>query len=410
MDTEKGGDELEADTITGRGKKRPPSPASPPRYGGEDSPMSTTVDDDGWNVSEEKGEDDDDEDQGTGLFKVNDFPRFSSDHFEQTSILYRYPGIYRRGPSPLSLYCALKDYPGTNKDSHWFARQYRLDDESEISLNNAGTIDCSKRCHWKPTDLLQLIDLKISGYLHTQPGHAKIFGFFAARDKIEPLRNYVYRRDIVNYESVPVNRKTGMARLSLTSPARGILISSHALFEFELCIRTEDPSEDEPKGDILIKGCTEIANMFGTESFVKTGRLCGEKCGLDVKFAVLNNAVQAIVDVEILSAPVCGLDLKLYAKTSGFSDVIRLFEGATEAGRRLSSVVAVGWRSHLDLCIKGSSADNDLLQNLPYEQWTCRFYASYHETMGEEVALDDLTKISVNVSWKTVDTSGILLD
>jgi hypothetical protein len=55
--------------------------------------------------------------------------------------------------------------------------------------------------------LLQLIDLKIAGYLHTQPGPAKMFGFFAARDRIEPLRNYVYRRGIDNYETVPVNRK-----------------------------------------------------------------------------------------------------------------------------------------------------------------------------------------------------------
>jgi hypothetical protein len=76
-----------------------------------------------------------------------------------------------------------------------------------VSVNNAGIVDCSKHCHCRPTDLLQLIDLKIAGYLHTQPGPAKIFGFFAARDRIEPLRNYVYRHGIDNYEAVPVERK-----------------------------------------------------------------------------------------------------------------------------------------------------------------------------------------------------------
>lgn len=176
-----------------------------------------------------------------------------------------------------------------------------------------------------------------------------------------------------------------MARLSLIGAAKGIVITSQALFEFELCVRTEDPSEDGPKGDILIKGCTEITNIHETESFVKTGRLYGEKCGLDVKFAVLQNAVQATVDVEILRAPVCGFDLKAYAKTSGFTDVIRLFEGAAKAGRRLSSVVAVGRRSHLDLCIRGSSVDSDPSQNLLYEQWECRFDACYHGTVSEEV-------------------------
>ena len=75
-------------------------------------------------------------------------------------------------------------------------------------MNNAQTIDCLEHCHCNATDLLQLIDIKIAGYRHTQPGHAKIFGFFAARDKIEPLRNYVYRRGIDNYEAVSVKRKT----------------------------------------------------------------------------------------------------------------------------------------------------------------------------------------------------------
>jgi hypothetical protein len=57
-------------------------------------------------------------------------------------------------------------------------------------------------------DLLQFIDLKIAGYRHAQPGSAKIFGFFATRDRIEPLRNYVYRRKIGNCEVVTVKPKT----------------------------------------------------------------------------------------------------------------------------------------------------------------------------------------------------------
>jgi hypothetical protein len=56
--------------------------------------------------------------------------------------------------------------------------------------------------------LLQFIDLKIAGYRHNRHGRAKIFGFFAARDTLEPLRNYVYRRDFDNCESVHVKRKT----------------------------------------------------------------------------------------------------------------------------------------------------------------------------------------------------------
>lgn len=57
-------------------------------------------------------------------------------------------------------------------------------------------------------ELLQFIDLKIAGYHHAQPGHAKIFGFFAVRDEIEPLRNYVYKREVDDYEAVSVKPKT----------------------------------------------------------------------------------------------------------------------------------------------------------------------------------------------------------
>jgi hypothetical protein len=180
------------------------------------------------------------------------------------------------------------------------------------------------------------------------------------------------------------------------------------LFEFELCVLTEDPSDDEAKGDILIKGCTEITNMHGAESFVKTGRLYGDKCGLDVKFAVLVNAVQATVDVEILRAPDCGgsFDLRLYAMTSGFSDAIRLFQGAAEAGSRLSSVVAVEWCSHLDLCIGGGSLSvgNGVLQSKPFEEWECRFDACYHGTVSEVVEFFGFAKVSVKVTWNAVGT------
>ena len=56
--------------------------------------------------------------------------------------------------------------------------------------------------------LIQFIDVNIAGYDHGRPGPARIFGFVAARDTIEPLRNYVYKREISNCEAVSVKRST----------------------------------------------------------------------------------------------------------------------------------------------------------------------------------------------------------
>ncbi|EEE53471.1 hypothetical protein OsJ_36605 [Oryza sativa Japonica Group] len=226
--------------------------------------------------------------------------------------------------------------------------------------------------------------------------------FRAFNDPLTDKRRHWHAID--NYEAVSVKPKTGMACLPLTSPARGICITSRALFEFQLCIRTEDSpeAEDEPKGGTLIEGCTEFTNILRSTSFTETVRLYGEKCGLGVKFLLLVNAVQATVDVEIIHSRACGLNLKLYAKTSGFSDVLRLFRGVAQSSRKISSVVAVVRRSHLDLCIEGSPADIDLGEKLPCTRWEHRFGAGFHGTVEEVVKLGDFTTISVKVTWKAV--------
>uniref|UniRef100_A0A0E0JBD6 DUF6598 domain-containing protein n=1 Tax=Oryza nivara TaxID=4536 RepID=A0A0E0JBD6_ORYNI len=353
MEIDGSGDELAAaaaaaaaSTDPGRGRKRPPSPSTPtPSDDGEDS-------DDGWAVSdsgsEEEEEEYDDEEEQEGMhrpFTVDDFPRLSSDHSVQTDALYDIPHL--------------------------------------LTVDNAGTVDCLNGCWCLSMNLLQFIDLRISGYCHTQPGRAKIFGFFAVWDDLEPLRNYVFRHGIDSYEAVSVKTKTGMACLPLTSPARD-----------------SPKAEDEPKGGTLIEGCTEFTNILRSTSFTETVRLYGEKCGLGVKFLLLVNAVQATVDVEIIHSRACGLNLKLYAKTSGFSDVLRLFRGVAQSSRKISSVVAVVRRSHLDLCIEGSPADIDLGEKLPCTRWEHRFGAGFHGTVEEVVKLGDFTTISVKVTWK----------
>uniref|UniRef100_A0ACD5XML7 Uncharacterized protein n=1 Tax=Avena sativa TaxID=4498 RepID=A0ACD5XML7_AVESA len=391
MEVDGGGDESAPSSGPGRGKKRLPSLSTSPSDG-EDSPTSEE-NDNPWAVT-----DDEEEDESQGKYRpftVDDFPRVST--YEQQDALYEDPEISLRGPK--ILWCSRAFKP--EDDSHPCGYQYRLSDESEISVNNVGTIDCSNECRCLSMDLLQFIDLKIAGYRHVQPGSAKIFGFFASRDQIEPLHNHVYRREFENYEAVTVKPKTGMARLSLGSPARGICMISHVLFEFKLCVCTEVPPENGPKDDLLIEGCAEFSTIMETKSFIQNRRIYGEKCGLDVKFLVVLNAVQAFVDVEILRAPSCGFNLNLYAKTSGFSDVIRLYRGSAEAGCRMSSVVAVELCSHLDLRIEGTLKDDGgVCRNLLSSVWEDSFGSWYH---GMVVNLNESTMVSVKITWRTVD-------
>ncbi|KAI4974956.1 hypothetical protein ZWY2020_048563 [Hordeum vulgare] len=285
MEVHGGGDESETEM------KTPHSPSGPPSDDADwAKSTASTEDDDYWTVSDDEEEDEDDDKYHH--FTVDDFPRVSSDHCEQSDALYLNSDI-QRGPPTIRLFRAF-NVPLVEKHKHCFGDQYQLYDESEINVNNnITTVNCSHGCRCNSIGVLQFIDLKIAGYRHAQPACAKIFGFFAARDGVEPLRNYVYRRGIDNYEAVNVNRDTGIAHLSLTSPARCICMICRVFFEFKLCVRTDDQQEDGPKDDLLIEGCTEFVNMFKTGPFIEFRRLYGEKCGLDMKFLVLQNAVQA---------------------------------------------------------------------------------------------------------------------
>nr|ABA99686.1 expressed protein [Oryza sativa Japonica Group] len=271
------------------------------------------------------------------------------------------------------------------------------DEEEQEGMHRPFTVDDFPRLssdHSVQTDALYDIPhLRLRG-----PSPLSLFRAFN-----DPLTDK--RMHCTSLDCIITHLLVGMACLPLTSPARGICITSRALFEFQLCIRTEDSpeAEDEPIGETLIERCTEFTNILRSASFTKTVRLYGEKCGLDVKFALLVNAVQATVDVEIIHSPACGLNLKLYAKTSGFSDVIRLFRGVAQSGRRIRSLVAVVRRSHLDLCIEGSPADIGLGEKLPCVRWEHKFGAGFHRTADEVVKLGDFTTISVKVTWKAVD-------
>ncbi|KAI5006375.1 hypothetical protein ZWY2020_033618, partial [Hordeum vulgare] len=90
-------------------------------------------------------------------------------------------------------------------------------------------------------------------------------------DRITPYRKHAFF-------------SSGIAHLSLISPARCICMICRVFFEFKLCVRTDDQQEDGPKDDLLIEGCTEFVNMFKTGPFIKFRRMYGEKCGLDMKF------------------------------------------------------------------------------------------------------------------------------
>uniref|UniRef100_A0A0A9EI59 DUF6598 domain-containing protein n=1 Tax=Arundo donax TaxID=35708 RepID=A0A0A9EI59_ARUDO len=192
-----------------------------------------------------------------------------------------------------------------------------------------------------------------------------------------------------------------MARLSLTSPARVISMTSRALIEFELHAQSEDESNGE--NGPIIEGCTELYSTYASKSFIGHERMYGERCALDIKYVVLMNAVEARVEIKTLSLGTIGgnVNMKLYAKTSGFSEVIRLFEGAVpKPGCTMSFVLAAEKRNGFDLYIEGSPRVDPILAQKP-SWWRRGFIADYHR-MDEDVAeLGKFATFAVKVTWKS---------
>jgi hypothetical protein len=181
-------------------------------------------------------------------------------------------------------------------------------------------------------------------------------------------------------------------------------MSSYALIEFELHAQ----SEDETNGDDgpIIEGCTELDNMYESRSFIEHQRLYGERCALDIKYLVLMNAVEARVEVTVLRSAAIDdvVNMKLLAKTSGFSEVIRLFRGvAPKLGFMTSFVIAVERHSDFDLYIKGYPRDHPNVDKklVPCSRWQCSFASRYHGTDEEVAELGDFGAVSVKVTWRS---------
>ncbi|WVZ90888.1 hypothetical protein U9M48_037143 [Paspalum notatum var. saurae] len=393
IETEGGG--LAATLAPDRGKKRPPSPLTLSGGGGGD--------DDEWLLSDSEEDEDHEgnEDKGTYLpFTVDDIPRPSCDFQQQSNVMFRNEEARLRGPSPIRLFPAFKS------GEHPFNSDYNLSDKSQINVD--GVRDCPNECRCSPMVLLQFIDIKIVGYRQTHAGQAKIYGFIAVRETTDPLRNYVYRRGIENCESVSLKQKTGVARLSLTSPARVISMISRALIEFEV----HDRNEDETGGNdsLIIEGCAELDNItFKPKPYVEHQRVYGEKCALDIKYMALGNAVEAQVEVTVLRLGVIpgGVNMKLYAKNSSFAEVIRLFQGVPpKPGDMMSFTVAVERHDGLRLYIESSPRGYRPIPGKklqPYQCWQCVFASGYHGMSEKVVELGEFAAFSVRVTWRSYE-------
>ncbi|CAL4989736.1 unnamed protein product [Urochloa decumbens] len=182
-----------------------------------------------------------------------------------------------------------------------------------------------------PQQMMQVFSLRLSSY-KSKSYPIGIYGIFAIRDDLEPLRNYVFNRSRDN----PVMIHQDSLALPLCSPCRGMYVLDRALLEVDLWVKREgDGSTDEQLLSVYVEidSGSNLDEMF-------TGRIHSEDCTLDMDYMFLAEGVEAVIQVfTVVGSP----DLvRFIASSSCFDKEIVIFEGkCVEKGELFTHTVAV---------------------------------------------------------------------
>ncbi|KAL6595617.1 hypothetical protein ACP70R_047957 [Stipagrostis hirtigluma subsp. patula] len=163
------------------------------------------------------------------------------------------------------------------KGGYCYHREYMTNDISET----APTLGFRT-----PQDMLQIFALRLTS---TESYPISVYGTFAVRDDLEPLRNYVFNRP----RDEPVIIQQGSFALPLKSPCRGVHVLDRALLEVDLWVKKEgDISTDEK----LLSVYVEIG-LGSTFDKKLMGQIRNGHCILDMEYMYLAHSVEAVIQV-----------------------------------------------------------------------------------------------------------------
>ncbi|XP_037462081.1 uncharacterized protein LOC119333204 [Triticum dicoccoides] len=278
-------------------------------------------------------------------------------------------------------------------DSLWWKREYRIADRTETRLEamalsnptNCVVLDGTCITH-DAFSMLQFYSVELAE-VPMDGGSVELYGYIAVRDDIDPLLNYVV--NISRDDPIVVEEGS---LINMTGPKRGTDIADSVLIEYDMRIKVGE----EEKYDIQLIDGASIIGPEGNWNRPFTFRIPGDGGAVDIILSCLLYAVEATVEVPI-SEVQSSFNLSMGCLSSGFSEEIRLFDGAVAKSCGLKrSVVAVLKNSSIDLEFKvvalSSSSDH---------QHCCPFKAKTHGHDTQEIK-NDFALISVKVTWSTL--------
>lgn len=245
--------------------------------------------------------------------------------------------------------------------------------------------------------MMQIFSLKLTNHSATiSGGPVELYGFMAARDLLEPLRNYVFNRTrddpLVIYPSS--DDPSSPLLIQMASPKRGIYLQARALIEFDLRIKRGHAQEQDEDLQLIDGAATfsELTPFHG----VYTQRIHGSHGGaaVDISLALLRHAVEARIQVVLSKVPENGMRLSLGCYVSKLPQEIQLFDGCVDRPGILVNkfVVAAVFNGPLVLYFKVKQAGG-------VTRGTSAFPAKAHGCNQQSVSLGGIATAEVKVFW-----------
>uniref|UniRef100_A0A0D9XWI7 DUF6598 domain-containing protein n=1 Tax=Leersia perrieri TaxID=77586 RepID=A0A0D9XWI7_9ORYZ len=244
--------------------------------------------------------------------------------------------------------------------------------------------------------MMQIVSLKLSNITAAVDGPVHLYGYFAVRDSLDLLRNYIFNR--TRDDPFIMGQGNGIdsdnSLIPMSGPKRGIGNQACALIEFDMKIKNGETQEDDFQ---LIDGAI-ISGEFAMPNRVFTQRIEGDCGAVNIRRVLLHSAVEATIQVSISQVHGNGFSLSLYSCIGGISERIQLFDGVISKPCDLNRfVVAIVPNSPLFLFFKGDQRDGS--------DHFCSyrlFKARKHGYDMEELKLG-CAYILVKVSWSTLN-------
>ncbi|XP_037472538.1 uncharacterized protein LOC119348671 isoform X2 [Triticum dicoccoides] len=200
----------------------------------------------------------------------------------------------------------------------------------EYRTHDTSTTD-SDLGYAEPEMMLQIFFLRLSSFSVSYSCPISIYGVFAVRDVVEPLRNHVFNRS----RDDPVTVDQDPFTLPLCSPCRGMYIPYDlVLLEVDLWIKKEGDGSADQK---LLSAYLELDVRTEQDGFIY-GFIPGDNVSLEIDCACLALSVEAVIEVSAEVSSPC--HVRFVAFSSGYDNEIVLFDGKLTGKKVFQHVVA----------------------------------------------------------------------